>query len=171
MSDDERCPKYPSILKAYCSHCQGTDRGTADNPRYSLRKFRYLGNPMVEVLANGGPAVPWDKNFQFGLRKAQMLLACASLLRDFWRSNDEQRCAFETRLVHKEIGNLTVRVYVEMQPCFEHSSGLMVDRPYLQLQSLSPHREDIGLGAMKCRAICEVEEALKQWLKSCKIAV
>jgi len=30
MSDQEKCPLFPSIPKAYCSHCQGTARGTAD---------------------------------------------------------------------------------------------------------------------------------------------
>ncbi len=42
MSDQEKCPIYPSMLKAYCSHCQGTGRGTAAaNPKFSLMEATF----------------------------------------------------------------------------------------------------------------------------------
>jgi hypothetical protein len=42
------------MLKAYCSHCQGTEPGTAENPKYSLKEDDFDGYPIVEVLKNGG---------------------------------------------------------------------------------------------------------------------
>jgi len=36
MPDEERCPKSPSMLRAYCSHCQGTQLGTPNNPIFSI---------------------------------------------------------------------------------------------------------------------------------------
>ena len=41
------------------------------------------GYPVVEVLKNGGPVHSFDSNFRFGVRKAQMLLACVHILREF----------------------------------------------------------------------------------------
>ncbi|MFI5092037.1 MAG: hypothetical protein ACHQIK_01220 [Candidatus Acidiferrales bacterium] len=59
---------------------------------------------------------------------------------------------------------LRIQVYVEMHPDFELSEGRPIDRPWLRLQALPPDNDHIGLGTMKCRAICEVEEDLKHWL-------
>ena len=84
MSDQEKCPIYSSMLKAYCSHCQGTGRGTAAaNPKSSLREATFKGHPVVEILKDGASIHIWDDQFQFGLRKAEMLVACIDVRRDF----------------------------------------------------------------------------------------
>jgi hypothetical protein len=166
MSDQERCAKYTSMLKAYCSHCQGTERGTADNPRFSLREEYFDGYPVVEVLKNGGPVHRFDSNFRFGVRKAQMLLACVDLLREFCNSSDVQRLALKPRVVEDQRHGLRIRIQVEMHPDFEHSSGRTIDRPWLLLQGLPPDKDRIGLGTIKCRAICEVGDDLNRWLRS-----
>jgi hypothetical protein len=85
MASRERCEKYPSMLRAQCSHCQRTERGTAGNPRFSLKEDNYYGCPRIEVLKNGGQVIMAQKHFRFGVRKAQMLVACGPLLREFWR--------------------------------------------------------------------------------------
>jgi hypothetical protein len=79
VSDQERCPIFPSMLKAYCSHCQGTARGTPGNPKFSLKEGIFKGFPVVEVLRDGAAIHPWDDHFRFGRRKAEMLLACIEL--------------------------------------------------------------------------------------------
>lgn len=166
MPEDERCPLNPTMLKAYCSHCQGTGRGTSDNPRFSIKEYTFQGQPIVEVLKDGGQVVQSDKHFRFGVRKAQMLVACAPLLKEFWQSSDETRRQFKTQLVEIQRQRLRIDISVEMQPDFERSSdGLPVDRPFLRLQALPPDNDHIGLGAMKCRAICAVENDLRQWLR------
>lgn len=158
---DERCPKYPSLPKEYCSHCQGMERGTADNPHFSLKEDSYNGFPVVEVLKNGGPVGPWDQHFEFGLRKAEMLIACMHILRKFWLSTDDERRAFAPQLVEYQTVGLRKQIFVEMVPDFELSTGTTIDRPCLRLQADDVHK---GLGALKCRAICEVEVPLKLWL-------
>jgi len=80
MVGEERCAKYPSMLKVFCSHCQGTILGTRDNPIFSLKEDWYNGFPVVEVLKNGGPIHVYDRNFRFGTRKAQMIIACVEVL-------------------------------------------------------------------------------------------
>jgi len=165
MASQERCPKNPSMLKAYCSHCQGTERGTAENPRFSLKEDNFCGCPVVEVLKNGGQVTVSDSHFRFGVRKAQMLVACVSVLREFGRASDEQKLQFKTQTIPNETGDLRIKVYVEMHPDFELSDGRPIDRPWLRLQALPPDNDHIGLGTMKCRAICEVEEDLKNWLR------
>jgi hypothetical protein len=57
-----------------------------------------------------------------------------------------------------------LRVFVEKHPDFERSDGELVERSWLRLQALPPDNEHIGLGAMKCRAIAELEEELKRWV-------
>jgi len=156
---EERCPKYPSMLKSECSHCQGMVRGTASNPHFSLREFEYEGYPMVEVLKNGGQDTPWDEHFQFGERKAEMLIACIDVLRKFWRSTDDQRRAFPPQVVEKS--GLRIQVNVETE--FVHS-GERIYCPFLRLETLSPPAVVKGLGAKKCEAICAVENDLNKWL-------
>ena len=161
----ERCPKYPSMLKAYCTHCRGTEHGTTENPRFSLQEEDLNGCPIVEVLKNGGPVHSFDRNFRFGVRKAQMILACVGVLHQFWQSTDEQRLAFEPQVIEDQRHRLRVRIHVEMHPDFELSSGQIVDRPWLRLRALPPDNEHIGVGAIKCRALCELRDDLAQWLR------
>lgn len=160
----ERCRKYPSMLKAECSHCQGLEHGTADNPHFTLKECDFEGFPVVEVLKNGGPVGMWDEHFRFGQRKAEMLVSCMDILRKFWLSTYEERLAFAPQLVENQASRLRIKVYVEMHPDFELSTGRTIDRPWLRLQALPPDNDHIGLGGLKCRAICAVEKGLKEWL-------
>lgn len=164
MDPNERCPIYPSMLKTQCSHCQGSARGTPSSPRFSLRESNFHGNPVVEVLRNGDQAVPWDKDFRFGLRKAQMLIACVTELREFWLATDAEKLSFSPRLVENKRMGLRINVFVEMHPDFEHSLHGPIDRPWLQLRALPPDATRIGLGTSKCRIICAVEQDLRNWL-------
>jgi hypothetical protein len=153
------------MLKASCSHCQGLERGTADNPQFSLREDYFNGCPVVEVLKNGGPVHVWDSHFRFGQRKAEILVACMAHLRKFWQSTDDERLAFAPQQIQNQRRALRILIYVEMHPDFEHSTGTIIDRPWLCLRTLPPDNDHIGLGMMKCRAICAVEEQLRQWLR------
>jgi hypothetical protein len=152
------------MLRAYCSHCQGTSRGTKDNPAFSIKEIFGHGFPLVEVLKDGGQVGWWDEHFQFSVRKAQMLLSCLPLLKEFWQSSDEQRRNLEPKIMPNDVDGSRIRVYVKMYPEFELASGRTIDKPYLYLQALPPYDETIGLGAVKCRAICEVAEDLRKWL-------
>lgn len=166
---DERCTKFPSKMKYECSHCQGLERGTPDNPRFTLRESSFDGFPVVEVLKNGGPVHVWDEHFQFGERKAEILLACVDTLREFWLSTDDDKRTFATRRIENHGCGLVITIEVEMRHDFELSTGPKVDRPWLCLHALSPDNVRIGLGTLKCQAICAVEEGLRKWLLRQKI--
>jgi hypothetical protein len=165
MPDQEKCPIFPSIPKAYCSHCQGTARGTRDNPRFSLKEGLFQGYPVVEVLKDGASIHIWDAHFQFGRRKAEIMLACIPLLRQFWLSNGDANNVMAPRIIENRKRGLRIRVYVEEHPNFERSDGELVERSWLRLQALPPDQEHIGLGLLKCRAICELEEQLTRWVQ------
>jgi hypothetical protein len=160
MPSEQRCPKYPSMLKAFCSHCHGLKFGTRE-----IRESFYEGYPVVEVLKDGGPVHGYDSNFRFGVRKAQMIVSCLEVLRDFWHACDETKLRFEPRLIQDLKYGLRVQTSIEMHPEFELSNGETVSRPWLRLQALSPDKEHLGLGAMKCRALCSVAPELVSWLQ------
>lgn len=164
----ERCSKYASMLKATCAHCQGPVRGTAENPVYSLKEHDVDGYPVVEVLKNGGAVHRYDTHFRFGRRKAEMLLACLSQLREFgWASEEDQR-QFKPGVVEDRSLGMKIQIYVEMRPDFEYSTGTRIDCPWLCLQTIRPAGDcRIGLGMMKCRAVWAVREDLRAWVRSC----
>lgn len=164
MAENDKCPLFPSILRIYCSHCQGTARGTRNNPKFSIKRDHFEGFPVIEILKDGGAIHMWDSHFRFGLRKAEVLISCIDVLCDFWRSNGYEEKTFVPRVIENRRRRLAVRIYVELHPDFERSDGETIDRPWLHLQALPPDKEHIGLGVMKCRAVCEVQDDIKEWL-------
>lgn len=162
----ERCDKYPSLERRFCSHCQGTARGTEENPHFSIKEDFINGCPVVELLKNGGSIHQFDKHFRFGLRKAAVVLAALPLLKKFAWGSDTERYSFPTQVIPvREIG-ITVKVYVEMKPDFVRSTGDLIEQPWLWLAALPPanERTRIGLGVMKCKAICAVQDDLRAWV-------
>lgn len=67
------CPLHPS-LGGFCA-CQNP-RGDDAHPRFSLVEDRFNGCPVIELLKNGGPIHRYDEHFRFGVRVAQMFVAC-----------------------------------------------------------------------------------------------
>ena len=129
----EPCPKHPS-MKGYCA-CQISTRGTTLPPKFSVVETEYAGYPVIELLKNGGPMHMYDSHFRFGVRKAEMLLACLDGLKEFaWASDDERR-AFGRRLYQE--GPRAVLVTVEFRDYFQLSTGGLVNQPWLRLESPS----------------------------------
>jgi len=83
----------------------------------------------------------------------------------FWHLGREGMVAFKPRIVQDVKYGLRVQTFVEMHPDFEVSSGEFVDCPWLQLRALPPDHEHLGLGAMKCRALCSLKAEMIDWLK------
>jgi len=123
------------------------------------------GFPVVEVLKNGGPIHRYDSHFRFGRRKAGIIVACAQILRDFGWSTDDERLHFQPLIVVDETRHLEVRVSVEMNPDFEHSTGATINRPWLYLSAVGYDDIHIGLGVAKCRALWMVREELSAWVE------
>jgi hypothetical protein len=168
MIQTERCEKNPSILKAFCSHCNGLQRGTTENPVFSLGEESVNGMSLVTVLKNGGPIHLHDQKFRFGLRNARLMLACLPELREFWQGTDEQRRQFAPRIRNWDDlrPTATISISVEMCPSFERSdTGELIDEPFLVLRSSEPDVAEKGLGYMKCRAICAVKAELQNWVE------
>lgn len=162
----DRCLKYPSLPKAYCSHCQGFAR--SQRPTFSTNASvdRTYG-PLIEVLKDGGPIHCYDSHFRFGPAKGAAMLACVEVLREFGWATDSERRLFEPRLVTNEFFALSANAYITMQPMFQWSSGITVHRPFLHIQIVGKSTH-IGLGPLKCQAICAVREELLRWtLKYC----
>ena len=137
---EERCPKFPSMLKGrvlalsrvgtrYCRESSFFDQ------RRQLGWLSCCGSAQ-----EWGPVGPWDEHFGFGQRKAEMLIACMNILRKFWLSTDDERRAFPPQLVEYQTRGLRIQIPVEMDPDFERSTGQTIDRPYLRLQADDDHK-------------------------------
>jgi hypothetical protein len=159
----ERCEKYPSMERRFCSHCQGPALGTRENPYFSIREDEYDGYPVVEILKNGGPIHADDANFRFGVRKAEMLLACLPALKTFGWGSDKERYSFQPQTFEdREIG---ISVFVEMHPNFVRSTGELINEPWLQLETTPQTESPLRLGVMKCKAVCSVQDELRAWVR------
>ena len=163
MADDSRtlCPLHPS-LRGFCA-CRTSTRGTSLSPIFSVRESEYQGYPVIELLKNGGPIHNFDQHFRFGVRKAEMLLACLEAIKEFAYATDEERRRFRSRTVQE--GPQAILVYVEFKEYFEWSTGQRVEQPWLRLQSGNGYWPRVkGIGVMKCRAIWILREQIGDWL-------
>jgi hypothetical protein len=160
----EKCDKFPSLLKRDCAHCRGTARGTRENPNFSLVETSENGFPLVEILKNGGPVHRFDSHFRFGVRKAEMLLACLPALKEFGWSGNCERLQFDSRLFVIPRRRTRILIFVEMHEDFEYSTGELIQRPWLMFQELPSGEVHLGLGIMKSRAVWSVQDELGDWL-------
>jgi hypothetical protein len=163
MSD--RCD-FSGMDKRYCSHCLKKQRGTQENPVFSILTGHYAGSPVVEILKNGGPVTRHDEHFRFGCVKARMILACLPALKRFgWPSWDDDRSKFETQVFRDGSLGLTVEVSVAMNPNFRLSdTDELVEKYWLDLRALPSLETHKGLGVMKCRAVWTVQDELRAWV-------
>ena len=142
-SNMERCSKFSSMPVAYCWHCQNPSIVSPNDPRYTLRE--------VFDTVHGYPVV---------------IVACASVLRDFGWSTDEERLSFQSLVVIDHVHRLRVRASVEMRPDFEHSTGPIIAHRWLYLSAIDAEYIHIGLGVAKCRALWKVRDELRAWVRS-----
>src|SRR3989442_3541350 len=119
---------HTGLRKSYCSHC---NPAIVPEPHYELRPSSYRGNPVVEVLKDGGPVHPYDEHFRFGREKAKLIVAAMDLIEEF-ASNS----IVESREVQSKRFGLRFRAWVEMHDEFVHSSGAPIHRPWLKLEVL-----------------------------------
>lgn len=159
MDNTERCDKHPSIPKAYCSCTSARRNGT---PTFSMIAGRFEGNPVVEILKNGGPIHRNDQHFVIGVRKAEMLLACVDALKEFGWGSDAERAAFRPRIVQE--GRDSIRVSIEHFTEFVRSTGELVNEPFLRLEAINRPHLVKGLGVMKCRAVWALRDHIGDWL-------
>ncbi len=152
------------MYKSECSHCGGTARGTAENPRFSIREFSLYRNPMVEILKNGGPVHRHDQHFQFGCRVARVLLASLPALKAFaFPSSERPRTESEPQIFTEDTLGITIEVFVEMNPNFMVYDEL-IEKCWLNLRELPTGEIHKGVGVMKCKAVWSVQDDLKRWL-------
>jgi len=160
----EKCEKFPSLYKRDCAHCRGTARGTEQNPNFSLVEIYENGFPLVEILKNGGQIHRFDSHFRFGIRKAEMLLACLPALKEFGWSGIQEKMNFKPRVFVIPRRGTRIFVFVEMHEDFEWSTGELIQQPWLMFQELPSREVHLGLGVMKSRAVWSVQDELGDWL-------
>lgn len=161
----DRCD-FSGLDKRYCSHCLKQRRGTQENPTFSILTSHYAGNPVVEILKDGGPIHRYDEHFRFGCEKARMLLTCLPILRRFaWPSWDDDRSKIQPQIFKDSRLGMTVEVFVTMNPSFRRSdTDELIDKCWLDLRALPSLETHKGLGVMKCKAVWNVQDELRAWL-------
>ena len=161
---EERCPLNPSMYKRECSHCQGTARGTSQNPNFSVVESFYKRKPVIEVLKNGAAIHAYGLHFRFGCRKARIILACLPALKRFgWPSSEKDRTEFEPQVFTESKLGVTIEVFAVMNPNFVRGDEL-IEQYWLDLKELPSLEIHKGLGVMKCRAVWSVQDEIRAWL-------
>ena len=157
------------MQKRFCAHCNPR---SAPPPRgvhgadttHSIREDSYEGYPTIELLANGGPihfsGGSRKGRLTFGIRKARMLLACLEPIKEFAdAADDNERQRLEPQSVQEGPNSISV----SLEPDFKLPSGVQVNKPFLKCEL--PGTDTVkGLGAMKCRAVWELREEIREWL-------
>ena len=160
----EKCEENPSFRKRDCAHCMGTMRGTSQNPHFSIMESIHRGYPVVEVLKNGGPVHRHDEHFRFGCRVARILLASLPALKTFaWPSSESDRTGFKPQTFTESNLGVEVEVFVEMNANFV-VYGELIEEYWLNLKELPTGKIHKGVGVMKCKAVCSVQDELRNWL-------
>src|SRR6266852_2546169 len=161
---DRFCDKFPSMERRFCAHCQGTLRGTAENPNFSTIEYSYRGYPVVEILKNGGQVHRHDKHFRFGCRIARILLTCLPELKTFaWPSSEKERTEFKPQIFTDSGLGITIEAFVTMSPNFVVSDEV-IEKYWLRLVELPDLEVQEGLGVVKCQAVCSLQDELRGWL-------
>ena len=104
------------------------------------------------------------QKFNYYKRKRPERVACIDVLRDFWRSNGDEDGIFMPRVIENQGRRLRIRTHVEKHHDFERSDGQTVEKSSCGYKRC-PHHDHIGLGVLKCRGVCELEDELKRWLR------
>ena len=116
----------------------------------------YKGNPTIEILNDDGPFNKVTrKRFMFGRNKAQMLLDCIEVLKQFAFANDAERQNF------KVPDHLQSRIKLKSNFTV---TGSLINEPYLQFEEGNRSLE-LGIGAKRCQAIWELRGEIEDWVK------
>jgi hypothetical protein len=142
------------MKRTECSLCQAP-------PEYEMKEDIYKGNPIVELLHNGGPIHERDKNFRFGKGKAKLFLACLDIVEELAATQGDERPHIRNHeVVNKVIDD---RIIVRVESFFELSDGRTVSVPWVRLQSGKYSNLHIGFGRRKARAILALRRKLAKW--------
>ena len=139
-----------------CSLCKAPP-----GDHYELRRGSFEGNPVVEIMKNGGPVHRHDEHFRFGLEKARLLLVAEPVIDQFLQAGDQFSLARRT-LTDPE-RQTTMVAWVQLEPEFVRSTGETLDRPYLYLESQRSSAR-IGIGYEKAKALRAVRAELRAWV-------
>ena len=153
----ERTCSFSGLRQLTCAHCKHPRRVL-----YELRPGVYMGNPVVEILKNGGPVHPYDEHFRFGLAKGRLLLAALDAIRQFAAVGDDIVERFTSEGPPQGIASDALTIWIELHPEFVRSTGETVDRPWLHMRSSTA---TIGVGYEKAKAVCALSDQLRQWVE------
>jgi hypothetical protein len=137
---------------------------------YELVENVYKGNPVIEILKDGEPIHRYDPHFRFGCGRARLIVSCLEVIREFAENTDDvgnttvTPCTIYSHWIKKDI-----EISIEPHPDFEHSSGMVIHKPWLKLKELPLGHPHISFGVRKAHALWVLREEIEAWVrKRCK---
>jgi len=133
-------------------------------PPFSTEISDYKGNPMLVILCNGQPwgaTYPTDPEFQFGKKKARMILAIRDLLDQFNRTEGQN--ADQIRHEIPSTPGLAEPLKIQGFAGFPNPNGHFIGQPYLQLEA---GRTRLGIGVTKAQALLHVWKDIEAFINS-----
>ena len=128
---------------------------------FSTETSEYKGNPMLVILCNGQPwgaTYPTDPEFQFGKKKALMILAIRDLLDQFNRTEGQNADQIQQEI--SSVPGLAQLLKIQGFAGFENRNGHFIEQPYLQLEA---GRTRLGIGVTKAQALLAVWQDIEKF--------
>jgi hypothetical protein len=128
---------------------------------FSTEISEFKGNPMLVVLCNGQPwgaTYPTDPEFQFGKKKALMILAIRDLLDEFDRTEGSDAAQIQREL--PKAPGLTHPLEIKGCAGFDAPTGHYVQKPYLKLECGGT---SLSLGVTKAHALLFVWQDIEKF--------
>jgi len=126
---------------------------------FSTRLGHLHGHAYLEVLVDGRPWIEvfgWDEHFEFGCRKARLIVGAQPLIRRFVRSQGMDPPFGQAIQVTTEGASITCVTY----PRFR-IRGLWIDLPYMELWHGTT---SIGLGLTKADALLGLNVQVREFV-------
>jgi hypothetical protein len=144
------------MIRTQCHLCQRP-------PEYEMVESTFEGNPVIEILYNGGPIHEFDQHFRFGKPKAKLFLACMDIVKELASTPYGEMPAIENQEVNDSVSGYPIFVKVEIKREIHHSSGRILKIPWVRLQSGKYSNVHIGFGRKKAKAIVALRRQLADW--------
>jgi hypothetical protein len=130
--------------------------------KYSLKESIYKGHPVIIPLKEGKAILPIDQDFQFGIKKAIILMECIDIIRDFISFQDGVKLDESEKSIF--VNDILIKYNFENS--FIGKYGKKVNKPIVHFWWKTKYGGDgIRFGKEKAKAIYYLQAEIRKWIE------